>query len=131
MQTVQGMERGTQAVHRHTVVVVDDDRPVRDLFADGLEPMGIAVHAAASGEEALAAVAADPEVCVVLADVRMPRMDGWDLQRELRRANPELPVVLLTADRLLAIRGTVRDKPMAPDEIAALVRGSCPHTRRT
>ena len=53
-------------------------------------------------------------MCVVLADVRMPRMDGWDLQRELRRVNPELPVVLVTADRLLAIRGSVRDKPMAP-----------------
>jgi CheY-like chemotaxis protein len=125
------MERGTQLVHRHTVLVVDDDRPVRELFTDGLEPMGIAVHAAASGEEALAALRVDPEVCVVLADVRMPRMDGWDLERELRRVNPELPVVLLTADRLLSIRGTVRDKPMAPAEIAALVRNRCPHTRRT
>ena len=125
------MERGTQVAHRHTVVVVDDDLPVRELYAEGLEPMGIEVHAASSAEEALAAVASDDDVCVVLADVRMPRMDGWDLQRELRRVNPALPVVLLTADRLLAIRGSVRDKPMAPDDIAALVRGSCPHTRRT
>ena len=125
------MERGTQVAHRHTVVVVDDDRPVRELFADGLEPMGIAVHAASSAEEALVEIANDPDVCVVLADVRMPRMDGWDLQRALRGVNPQLPVVLLTADRLLAIRGSVRDKPMAPDDIAALVRRSCPHTRRT
>jgi len=125
------MERGTQVAHRHTVVVVDDDLAVRQLFADGLEPMGIAVHPAASGEEALSTVAADPDVCVVLTDVRMPRMDGWDLEREIRRVQPDLPVVLLTADRLLAIRGTVRDKPMAPAEIAALVRSRCPHTRRT
>lgn len=125
------MDRGTQVAHRHTVVVVDDDRPVRELFADGLEPMGIAVHSASSAEEALVAIANDPDVCVVLADVRMPRMDGWDLQRALRGVNPQLPVVLLTADRLLAIRGSVRDKPMAPDDIAAMVRASCPHTRRT
>lgn len=125
------MERGTQVVHRHTVVVVDDDLPVRELYAEGLEPMGIGVHPASSAEEALVAIVRDPDVCVVLADVRMPRMDGWDLQRELRRVNPDLPVVLLTADRLLAIRGSVRDKPMWPDDIAALVRGSCPHTRRT
>ena len=125
------MELGTQLAHRHTVVVVDDDGPVRELFSDGLEPMGMAVLPAASGEEALAAVAATPDVCVVLSDVRMPRMDGWDLERALRRLRPDLPVVLLTADRLLAIRGgTVRDKPVAPDDLAALVRVSCPHTRR-
>jgi len=124
------MEWGTPAVHRHTVLVVDDDGPVRQLFAEGLEPMGIEVHAAASGEEALEVVAAESRVCVVLADVRMPRMDGWDLERELRRLNPDLPVVLLSADRLLAIRGSVRDKPLDPAEVAALVRGRCGHTRR-
>ena len=52
-------------------------------------------------------------------------MDGWDLERELRRMRPELPVVLLTADRLLSIRGSVRDKPVSADEIEALVRTSC------
>jgi CheY-like chemotaxis protein len=125
------MERGAEVAHRHTVVVVDDDLPVRQLFSDGLEPMGISVRAVASAEEALSTVEGDPDVCVVLADVRMPRMDGWDLERAIRRIRPELPVVLLTADRLLAIRGTVRDKPVAPAEIASLIRGSCPHTRRS
>jgi putative two-component system response regulator len=126
------MEPGIQAGHRHAVLVVDDDGPVRQLFADGLEPMGIAVRAVASGEEALDVAAADASLCVVLADVRMPRMDGWDLERQLRRLNPELPVVLLTADRLLAIRGgPVRDKPLDPAEVAALVRSRCPHTRRS
>jgi CheY-like chemotaxis protein len=125
------MERGTQAIHRHTVLVVDDDGPVRELFSDGLEPMGFTVHAVATGEAAISVAEADPSVCVVLSDVRMPRMDGWDLERELRRVNPDLPVVLLSSDRLLAIRGTVRDKPVAPDEVAALVRSRCRHTRRS
>ncbi|HEY7525475.1 MAG TPA: response regulator [Candidatus Limnocylindria bacterium] len=111
---------------------MDDDGPVRQLFAEGLEPMGIVVHAAASGAEALDVAAADSRVCVVLTDVRMPRMDGWDLERQLRRLKPELPVVLLTADRLLAIRGgPVRDKPLDPAEVAALVRSRCPYTRRS
>jgi FixJ family two-component response regulator len=61
----------------------------------------------------------------VLADVRMPHMDGWDLQRALRRTSPELPVVLLSADRLLSIRGSVRDKPVSPAQIEALVRTNC------
>jgi len=114
----------TVTVHRHSVLVVDDDQPVRQLFVDGLEPMGIAVTAVGSGDAALQA-AHDPDVCVVLADVLMPGMDGWDLERALRRERPELPVVLLSADRLLSIRGHVLDKPMAPDDIAAVIRRSC------
>jgi two-component system, NtrC family, C4-dicarboxylate transport response regulator DctD len=123
------MREGIADVHQHTVLVVDDDLQVRRLFADSLEPMGTTVRAAGSVDAAVAVARADPDVCVVLADVRMPGKDGWDLQRELRHVNPELPVVLLTADRLLSIRGTVLDKPIAADDIAALIRRACPHGR--
>jgi CheY-like chemotaxis protein len=122
------MQQGREE-HRHSVLVVDDDAPVRSLFVDALEPMGITVRAAGSADAALSVVGADSDICVVLADVRMPRMDGWDLQRAIRRARPELPVVLLSADRLLSIRGSVLDKPMRPDDIAAVIRRSCRHGR--
>ena len=105
--------------------MVDDDVNVRRLFADALHEAGMQVHLAASGEEAVGVAMNNPDVCVVLADVRMPRMDGWDLQRLLRRAKPDLPVVLLTADHLLSIRGSVRDKPVSGADIEALVRTSC------
>jgi FixJ family two-component response regulator len=118
------------SAHRHVVIVVDDDVNVRRLFVDALQATGMEVHASSSGEDAILNVHAHPEACVVLADVRMPRMDGWDLQRALRRTNPRLPVVLLTADRLLSIRGSVRDKPVSADEIEAMVRTSCPLSRR-
>jgi CheY-like chemotaxis protein len=111
--------------HRHVVIVVDDDVNIRRLFADGLRAARVDVHAAASGEEAIRAVESNPDPCVVLADVRMPRMDGWDLERALRRTSPDLPVVLLSADRLLSIRGSVRDKPVSPADIEALVRTNC------
>ncbi len=113
------------SVHRHVVIVADDDVNVRRLFQDALDAAGIRAHVTASGEQALRVADIVRDACVVLADVRMPGMDGWDLERELRRVAPELPVVLVTADRLLSIRGSVRDKPVAPDEIAALVRTSC------
>lgn len=113
------------SVHRHVVIVVDDDVNVRRLFQDALQEAGMGVYVTATGEDALRVATADPDTCVVLADVRMPRMDGWDLERELRRVAPELPVVLVTADRLLSIRGSVRDKPIAADEIEAMVRNSC------
>ena len=82
-------------------------------------------HETANGDDALRLAQAHPEACLVVADVRMPRMDGWDLERQLRRVRPELPVVLVTADRLLSIRGSVRDKPVSADDIAALVRTNC------
>ena len=113
------------SVHRHVVIVVDDDVNVRRLFHDALETAGMRSHETASGEDALRLVQAQPEACLVLADVWMPHMDGWDLERNLRRVRPELPVVLVTADRLLSIRGSVRDKPVSADDIAALVRTNC------
>jgi CheY-like chemotaxis protein len=123
MQVQNGMD------HRHEVLVVDDDVNVRRHFADALEQAGSNVHAVSTGEEAVQFVRHHPLTCVVLADVRMPRMDGWDLERVLRMILPNLPVVLVTADRLLSIRGgTVRDKPVSPADIEALVRTSCRQT---
>lgn len=126
MQALGTMARNTRdAGHRHVVIVVDDDVNVRRLFADALHSVDMDVHLAASGEQAIGVATNNPDACVVLADVRMPRMDGWDLQRLLRRAFPDLPVVLLTADHLLSIRGSVRDKPVSTADIEALVRTSC------
>lgn len=112
------------------MIVVDDDLNVRRLFNDALVAAGMRVHASATAEDALRHADAYRSACLVLADVRMPGMDGWDLERELRRRSPELPVVLVTADRLLSIRGTVRDKPVSADDIAAVVRTSCAHADR-
>ena len=81
-------------------------------------------------EEAIRLASAYRDSCLLLADVRMPGMDGWDLERELRQVVPKLPVVLVSADRLLSIRGSVRDKPVSADDIAALVRTSCAHAER-
>jgi CheY-like chemotaxis protein len=112
--------------HQHVVVVVDDDVNVRRLFSDALADLDATVLVASDGEQAVRLAHQSPSPCVVLADVRMPRMDGWDLERTLRRTRPDLPVVLLTADRLLSIRGAaVRDKPVSPDDIQALVRTNC------
>jgi CheY-like chemotaxis protein len=120
----------SKSVHRHVVIVVDDDVNARRLFQDALDEAGMRAHVTASGEQALRVADIVRDACVILADVHMPGMDGWDLERALRRVAPELPVVLVTADRLLSIRGSVRDKPVAPDEIAALVRSNCARLER-
>jgi CheY-like chemotaxis protein len=114
----------TQA-HAHTILVVDDDRGVRDLFVELLEQSGHHVELAADGNDALTRLQGGLRPCLVLSDVRMPRMDGWDLSRAVRRMDPDLPVVLLTADRLLSYTSPARDKPVAAGELEAVIRRSC------
>jgi CheY-like chemotaxis protein len=115
--------------HTHRVLVVDDDVGVRALFADVLRRSGADVTTAADGSEAVAQVTDGLRPCVVLADVLMPRLDGWEMERALQDVAPGLPVVLLTSDRLLTIRAPALDKPISAEEIEALARAYCPATR--
>jgi two-component system OmpR family response regulator len=115
--------------HTHRILVVDDDLGVRALFADVLRRTGADVITAADGSEAVAIVAGGLRPCVVLADVLMPRLDGWEMERALQKLAPGLPVVLLTSDRLLTIRAPALDKPISAAEIEALARTYCPATR--
>jgi CheY-like chemotaxis protein len=111
----------------HSVLVVDDEPNVRALYVDALEESGHHVDVAADGAAALDKLRSEPIPCVVLTDVRMPRMDGWDLSREVAR-DPQLsslPVVVLTGDRMLSFTSPARDKPFDPPELNALVERSC------
>jgi len=78
------------------ILVVDDDRRMTRTLADILVLSGYAVTEAWSGPEALEKVRAQDFDCV-LTDIRMPDMDGVELHRQLRQAQPGLPVVLMTA----------------------------------
>lgn len=80
------------------LLVVDDNPLNRKLLADTLNADGYRVRCAASGSEALAAIA-DTAPDLLLLDVMMPGMDGFELVRQLRadRTTRELPVVMVTA----------------------------------
>jgi CheY-like chemotaxis protein len=117
--------------HTHRILVVDDDVGVRALFADVLRRSGADVTTAADGSEAVDQVANGLRPCLVLADVLMPRVDGWEMERALQHLAPGLPVVLLTSDRLLTIRAPALDKPVSAAEIEALARTYCPATRHS
>jgi CheY-like chemotaxis protein len=111
----------------HSVLVVDDEPNVRELYVDALEESGHHVQVATDGVAALEKLRSDPIPCVVLTDARMPHMDGWDLSREVAR-DPQLsslPVVVLTGDRMLSFTSPARDKPFDPPELNALVQRSC------
>lgn len=79
------------------VLIVEDDGGLRELLAVILEGEGFMVETAANGREALDSMLARPPA-VVLLDMRMPIMDGWQLAMEIDRSGiPRPPIVVLTA----------------------------------
>ncbi len=93
---------------RGTILVVDDDPIVRKLTRQLLGPLVDSVHAAASGEDALR-VAAQLDPDLILLDVTMPGMDGFEVCRRLRAdaRTQEIPVIMVTSlqDRKSRLKG--------------------------
>jgi len=111
------------------VLVVDDDRAVRESLRRSLEFNGYAVSLASDGAEALATIAGRlPDALVI--DVMMPRLDGIETTRALRTAGNDLPILVLTArdsvgDRVEGLDAGADDyltKPFALDELLARLR---------
>ena len=124
---------GGPRLKRHSVLVVDDEPSVRSLFEEALTESGHSVAVAENGAEALDQLRDGSLPCVVLTDVRMPRMDGFELSRAVAD-DPQLasiPIVVLTGDRILSFTSPARDKPFSVTELDALVQRSCSLHRAT
>jgi signal transduction histidine kinase/CheY-like chemotaxis protein len=78
------------------ILIIDDELTVREALADSLAEDGHAVIQAASGPEGLARLAGGVTVDVVVTDLGMPEMTGWDVARAVRTRHPGLPVGLIT-----------------------------------
>jgi len=111
------------------VLVVDDDRAVRESLRRSLEFNGYDVSLASDGAEALAGIAGvGPDVVVM--DVMMPRLDGLEATRALRAAGNDVPILVLTArdavgDRVEGLDAGADDyltKPFALQELLARLR---------
>jgi len=79
-----------------TVLLVDDNRLVRDSLVMMLEDLGFGVVEAESAQEALAAFDASGHIEAALIDVRLPDMDGVELAARLRGLRPDLPLVIVS-----------------------------------
>jgi two-component system OmpR family response regulator len=108
------------------VLVIDDEADVRDLVADVLASRGYEITVAAGGREGLACFEA-ATYDVVLTDVGMPDLDGWEVARAIKSSRADTPVLLLTgwsdaADSALGTRvDGILKKPFGLDELAAAV----------
>ena len=78
------------------ILVVDDEARMRKLVRDFLARQGYQVIEAANGEEAIDRFFEDKELALILLDVMMPKMDGWQVCREIRQYS-KVPIIMLTA----------------------------------
>ena len=78
------------------VMIVDDESRIRKLVRDYLEREDFYVLEAGDGEEAMDLFYANPDVALILLDVMMPKMDGWQVVREIRETS-KVPIIMLTA----------------------------------
>ena len=112
------------------ILIVDDERAVRESLQRALELEGYEIELAADGREALERLGADGHVDAVLLDVLMPGMDGLEVCRTIRRNGNPVPVLMLTArtqveDRVEGLDAGADDyvtKPFALEELLARLR---------
>ena len=113
------------------ILVVDDERALRDSLRRALALEGYEVELATDGQDALQRLAADPVAPdAIVLDVLMPGLDGLEVARRLREAGDRTPILMLTAraeveDRVAGLDAGADDyvvKPFALDELFARVR---------
>jgi two-component system, OmpR family, response regulator MprA len=112
------------------ILVVDDERAVRESLRRALELEGYDVGLAVDGSEALEKVDAEAQPDAVILDVLMPGTDGLEVSRTLRRSGNKVPILMLTAraevgDRVAGLDAGADDyltKPFALEELLARLR---------
>jgi CheY-like chemotaxis protein len=96
---LEKLHRSDDALFNKKVLIVDDD--VRNIFAlsSVLERRGMTVLTAGTGREAIATIESTPDIAIVLMDIMMPEMDGYETMQVIRQnpASRRLPIVALTA----------------------------------
>ena len=118
------------------ILIVDDETVVRDSLGKWFSSEGYQAKPAGSAREALEVIA-NAEFDVALLDIKMPGMDGMELQARLREADPELTVIIMTGyasveTAVQALKQGAYDyitKPIDPDELSHLVSKALEHRR--
>lgn len=120
------------------ILVVDDESRMRKLVKDFLSKSGYEVLEAGDGEEAVDIFFKDKEIALIILDVMMPKMDGWQVCREIRQYS-KVPIIMLTAksderDELLGFDLGVDEyisKPFSPKILVARVEAILRRTGQT
>lgn len=111
------------------IIVVDDDKEIVELLSIYIQNEGYDVVKAYDGKEALSKVATIPDIDLMILDIMMPKMDGMEVVKELRKES-QIPIIMLTAkttdmDKIKGLIAGADDyvtKPFNPLEIMARVK---------
>lgn len=125
-------------MEKRKILVVDDESRMRKLVRDFLTKQGFEVLEAGDGEAALDIFYADKDIALLILDVMMPKMDGWQVCREIR-SHSKVPIIMLTArgderDELLGFGLGVDEyisKPFSPKILVARVEAILRRTSQT
>ena len=113
----------------HTVLIVEDEEDLREMMREALERKGYSVVTAQEGQDALNKIEGIDQLCLVLLDLLMPGMNGWDFFTKMRE-RPELakvPVIVHSSASNRAPEGVTRvlQKPILFDRLISVVSEYC------
>jgi CheY-like chemotaxis protein len=110
-----------------TILIVEDDTETRDTLTELLEKDGREIVTASDGQEAFERLSDVPRLCLILLDLAMPRMDGWEFLRR-QSADPwiaNIPTIVLSGSALPAGAKHQLAKPVDVERLLALVDQYC------
>jgi DNA-binding response OmpR family regulator len=121
-----------------TILVVDDEPRMRKLVKDFLVRKDYEVLEAGDGEEALDLFYKNKEISLIILDVMMPKMNGWEVVKEVRETSSKIPIIMLTAkgdetDELMGFELGVDEyiaKPFSPKILVARVEAILRRTNK-
>lgn len=122
------LSEGADTVSATRILIVEDEFLIRMTLAEALSDEGFDVLEAASGDEALRMIEADPAIRLMLTDMQLPgTLDGAALARQVRRHQPSLPIIFVTGrpeamGGLLTARDLFIAKPYLPSEVCTAAK---------
>jgi CheY-like chemotaxis protein len=113
----------------HTVLVVEDELELREMMRDALELNGYAVVTAEDGQDALDKIGDIEHLCLVILDLLMPVMNGWDFVEKMRQRAEwaAIPIVVHSSAPAPPSAGVTRviQKPMLFERLISIAREYC------
>jgi two-component system cell cycle sensor histidine kinase/response regulator CckA len=127
-----GTTAGSLAGGTETILLVEDEAPVRELVRRVLESVGYTVLAAGLPSEAERLLDGTDTVELLLTDVVMPEMSGYDLAERISTRRPEVRRLFISgyAPRVQRVKGPLLKKPFAPEQLARAVRAALDDNER-
>jgi two-component system, cell cycle sensor histidine kinase and response regulator CckA len=122
---------GTMLENKHTILVIEDEELLLDLLKEMLEDEGYRVLTAADGPQAVDLYRAEKEkVSLVLSDMGLPSMGGWEVLQQLKKINPSVKVILSSGfmdtkvrqDMLSAGAKDFIQKPYMPEKVIRTIQ---------